>query len=81
MISNTKDSNNFINNIRIYINLLAFASFEAKLVTFPIASPQVFYVCGQTYLNSYSLNPESEKLRKYVTIQNTFNYRRDVFFK
>ena len=54
MISNTKDSKNFMNNIRIYNNLLAFASFVAKFVTFPIASPQVFCVCGQSYLNSYS---------------------------
>ena len=37
MISDTKDSKNFMNNIRIYNNLLAFASFGAKLVTFPIA--------------------------------------------
>ena len=55
-----------MNNIRTYNNFLAFASFGAKLVTFPIVSPQVFCVCGQTYLNSYSLNPESEKLRKYT---------------
>ena len=66
MISNTKDSKNFMNNIRIYNNLLAFARFGAKLVTFPIASSQVFFVCGQTYLNSYSLNPENEKLYKYT---------------
>ena len=66
MISNTKASKNFMNNIRIYNNLLAFASFGVKLVTFPIANPQVFCVWEQTYLNSYSLNPESDKLRKYT---------------
>ena len=59
MISNTKDSKNFMNNIRIYDNLFAFASFGAKLVTFPTAGPQVFRVCGQTCHNSYSSNSES----------------------
>ena len=54
----TKDSPNFMNNIRIYNNLFAFARFGAKLVTFPIASPQVFCICGETYLNSYSLDNE-----------------------
>ena len=66
MLSNTKNCKNFMNNMRIYNNLLSFASFGAKLVTFPIASPQVSCVCGQTYFNSYSLNPESEKLGKYT---------------
>ena len=65
MISNTEDSKNFMTNIRIYNNLLAFASFGVKLVTLPTAGLQVFFVCGQTYQNSYSLNSESEKLRKY----------------
>ena len=54
-ISNTKDSKNFMNSIRIYNNLFAFASFGAKLVTFPTAGLQVFRVCGQTCHNSYSL--------------------------
>ena len=47
MISNTKNSENFMNNIRIYNNLLAFASFGTILVTFPTAGPQVFRLCGQ----------------------------------
>ena len=59
MISNPTDRKNFMNNIRIYNNLFAFASFEAKLVTFSTAGPQVFRVCGQTCHNSYSLNSES----------------------
>ena len=54
-----------MNNIRIYNNLLAFGSFGAKLVTFHTAGPQVFRICGQTYHNSYLLNPENEKLCKY----------------
>ena len=60
MIGNTyKDSKNFMNNIRIYNNLFAFASFGAKFVTFPTAGPQVFRVCGQTCHDSYYLNSES----------------------
>ena len=58
MISNTKDDKNFMNNIRIYNNLFAFASFGAKFVTFPTAGPQV-RVCGQTCHDSYILNSES----------------------
>ena len=34
LISNTKASKNFMNNIRIYNNFFAFASFGAKFVTF-----------------------------------------------
>ena len=52
MISNTKESKEFMKNIRIYNNLLAFASFGEKLVTFVTAGPQVFRICGQTYHNS-----------------------------
>ena len=59
MISNTKDSKNFMNIIRIYNNLFALASFGVKFVTFPTAGPQVFRVCGQTCHDSYSLNSES----------------------
>ena len=58
MISNTKDSKNFMNNTTINNYLFAFASFGAKLVTFPTAGPQVFRVCGQTFHNAYSLNSE-----------------------
>ena len=39
MIGNTKDSKNFMNNIRIYNNLFAFASFGAKFVMIPTAGP------------------------------------------
>ena len=42
ILRNTKDNKNFMNNIRIYNNLFAFASFGVKLVTFPTAGPQVF---------------------------------------
>ena len=48
-----------MNNIRLYNNLFAFASFGVKLITFPTAGPQAFRVCGQTWHNSYSLNSES----------------------
>ena len=58
-VCNTKDSKNFMNNIRIYNNLFAFASFGAKLVTFRTAGPQVFRICGQACRNSYFLNLES----------------------
>ena len=59
MTSNTKDSKNCMNNIRIYNNLFTFASFGAKLVTYATVGPQIFRVCGQTCHNSYSLNSES----------------------
>ena len=45
MKSNTTESKDFMKNIRIYNNLLAFASFGTKLVTFPTAGPQVFRIC------------------------------------
>ena len=48
-----------MNNVRIYNNLFAFASFGAKLVTFPTGGPQVIRVGGRTCHNSYSLNSES----------------------
>ena len=58
MINNTKDSKNvFKNNIKIYNNLFAFASFGVKFVTFSTAGLQVFR--GQTSHDSYSLNSEN----------------------
>ena len=63
----TKNSNktSFLNNLRIYNNLLAFASFGAKFDYLKTKGPQVFRICGQVYHNSYSLHRSNDESKKY----------------
>ena len=80
MISNTKDSKNFMNNIRIYNNLFAFASFGVKFVTFQRGrptGPQV-YVIDNELVNNIRLQNQNSKNFSLSLLAELHNFIRTI---
>lgn len=65
ILENSSENTKFLKNIRIYNNMLAFASFGAKFDYLKTRGPRVFRICGQVYHNIYSLHPNENESRKY----------------
>ena len=64
-VGETEDSIEYLKNIRLYNNSLAYASFGAHFDKIPRRGLRIIRICGQVYHNVYALHHNQDGARKY----------------